>query len=187
MLQVLVLASVFLLLGSLASVAVPKLAGELIDDCINLSKFSSETAAKHRVNGNTNAQGPCAHMLLHLPVMIACSSCACAALLCQSYVSACAEVLYEILVILSVGGLASGLRAWLFNCASERVMARLRFRLFSHLMGQEMGFFDRVRTGELMNRLSEVRLVLQVAANCARDRLALRSVVCHMRCRTHVS
>ena len=67
-----------------------------------------------------------------------------------------AEVLYKILVILSVGGLASGLRAWLFNSAAERVMARLRFRLFSHLMGQEMGFFDRVRTGELMNRLSEL-------------------------------
>jgi ABC-type bacteriocin/lantibiotic exporter with double-glycine peptidase domain len=49
------------------------------------------------------------------------------------------------------------MRAWLFNSASERVMARLRFRLFSHLMGQEMGFFDRVRTGELMNRLSEVQ------------------------------
>lgn len=57
-LQVLVLASVFLLLGSLASVAVPKLAGELIDDCINLSKFSSEAAAKHKVDGATQPAPP---------------------------------------------------------------------------------------------------------------------------------
>ena len=45
-------------------------------------------------------------------------------------------MLYEILVILAVGGLASGMRAWLFQGAAERVMARLRSRLFSHLMGQ---------------------------------------------------
>lgn len=48
------LASVFLFLGSLASVAVPKLAGELIDDCINLSKFDSPSAAKHQVNGEAS-------------------------------------------------------------------------------------------------------------------------------------
>lgn len=35
-------------------------------------------------------------------------------------------------------------------------MCNLRHRLFSHLMNQEIGFFDRIRTGELMNRLSEV-------------------------------
>lgn len=44
----------------------------------------------------------------------------------------------------------------LFNSAAERVMCNLRHRLFSHLMNQEIGFFDRIRTGELMNRLSEV-------------------------------
>ena len=36
-------------------------------------------------------------------------------------------------------------------------MWRLRSRLFEHIIHQEVGFFDRVRTGELMNRLSEVR------------------------------
>jgi ABC-type multidrug transport system fused ATPase/permease subunit len=35
-------------------------------------------------------------------------------------------------------------------------MWRLRNRLFRQLVNQEIGFFDRVRTGELMNRLSEV-------------------------------
>ena len=45
----------------------------------------------------------------------------------------------------------------LFNASAERVMWRLRCNLFSHIIVQEVGFFDRVRTGELMNRLSEVR------------------------------
>ena len=45
----------------------------------------------------------------------------------------------------------------LFNSAAERVMNRLRCRTFRHIIGQEMGFFDRVRVGELVNRLSEVR------------------------------
>jgi hypothetical protein len=62
-LQVLVLASVFLLLGSLASVAVPKLAGELIDDCINLSKFSSDAAAKHQVDSALQLPPAEAHIL----------------------------------------------------------------------------------------------------------------------------
>ena len=81
------------------------------------------------------------------------------------------------------------MRAWLFNSASERVMARLRFRLFSHLMGQEMGFFDRVRTGELMNRLSEVQFALAVAATCAhRPSLILEVQLTGCEpCRTHGS
>ena len=40
-------------------------------------------------------------------------------------------------------------------------MSKLRHRLFSHLMSQEIGFFDRIRTGELMNRLSEVSTQLR--------------------------
>ncbi len=50
-----------------------------------------------------------------------------------------AELLVEILAILAVGGVASGLRAWLFDSAATRVMARLRMRLFNSLMAQEMG------------------------------------------------
>lgn len=51
----------------------------------------------------------------------------------------------------------------LFNASAERVMWRLRSRLFEHIIHQEVGFFDRVRTGELMNRLSEVR---QLQSSC---------------------
>ena len=37
-------------------------------------------------------------------------------------------------------------------------MNRLRCRTFAHITSQEIGFFDRVRTGELVNRLSEASL-----------------------------
>ena len=42
-------------------------------------------------------------------------------------------------------------------------MCNLRHRLFSHLMNQEIGFYDRIRTGELMNRLSEVTYIAHKA------------------------
>jgi ATP-binding cassette subfamily B protein len=53
------------------------------------------------------------------------------------------------------------LRAWLFTVAGERVVARLRRDLFSHLVRQEIAFFDKERTGELTNRLSSDTTVLQ--------------------------
>ena len=40
------------------------------------------------------------------------------------------------------------------TAAGQRIVARLRSRLFAHLQGLEMSFFDQVRTGELVNRLS---------------------------------
>ena len=45
-------------------------------------------------------------------------------------------------------------------------MCRLRSRLFGHLMSQEIGFFDRIRVGELMNRLSEVSHLCSFRAEC---------------------
>ncbi|MEW5304479.1 MAG: hypothetical protein WDW36_007089 [Sanguina aurantia] len=64
-------------------------------------------------------------------------------------------VLVLILAVLLVGGFSGGLRTWLMDSAAERVMCRLRVRLFQSIMRQEVAFFDTNRTGELMNRLSE--------------------------------
>ncbi len=64
-------------------------------------------------------------------------------------------VLFLVLV-LSVGAVAGGIRAWLFESASVRVMCRLRQRVFASVCWQEIGFYDRVRIGELTNRLGEV-------------------------------
>ncbi|KAK9823789.1 hypothetical protein WJX72_005523 [[Myrmecia] bisecta] len=133
---VLLLATVALFVGSLATVAVPKLAGNLIDVCINFSRQGDERDAKAKLD----------------------------------------LMLYEILGILAVGGVANGIRAWLFNGAAERVMCRLRSRLFKSLIGQEIGFFDRIRTGELMNRLSEDTRLMKSAGTTSVS-IAIRSAV----------
>ncbi|GMN67776.1 hypothetical protein TIFTF001_036838 [Ficus carica] len=46
------------------------------------------------------------------------------------------NTILEIVLIVVVGSLCTALRAWLFSAASERVVARLRKNLFSHLIHQ---------------------------------------------------
>ncbi|CAL8472139.1 g11681 [Coccomyxa elongata] len=134
---VLFLGTVALLVGSLATVAVPKLAGELIDVCITYGKEgSSGDEAKDVLN----------------------------------------KKLLQIIGILAVGGIATGIRTWLFNASAEKVMWRLRNNLFTHIILQEVGFFDRVRTGELMNRLSEDTRLMKSAGTISIS-IALRSSV----------
>lgn len=74
------------------------------------------------------------------------------------------STLLKLVFIIVLGAFATMLRSYLFNSASERVVARLRNRLFSSLMGQEIGFFDVTRTGELMSRLSEDTQIIKSAA-----------------------
>merc|ERR550514_1627201 len=70
----------------------------------------------------------------------------------------------ELLVgIFSLGGLFSFFRGFLFTLAGERVVARLRRQLFTHLLRQDIGFFDQYKTGELMNRLASDTTVIQSA------------------------
>ncbi|XP_054807952.1 ABC transporter B family member 25-like isoform X3 [Prosopis cineraria] len=72
-------------------------------------------------------------------------------------------ILYIFLIVV-VGSVSTALDDWLFSSASERVVARLRKRLFSHLIIQEIAFFDVTRTGELMSRLSEDTQIIKNAA-----------------------
>lgn len=88
---ILVLATFFLFIGSLASLAVPTLAGKLIDACYKAEGEWDTSWAKHEITVE----------------------------------------LFQIFAVLAVGGLASGLRGYLFNSAAERVMWRLRVKLFS--------------------------------------------------------
>ncbi|ESQ47121.1 hypothetical protein EUTSA_v10027684mg [Eutrema salsugineum] len=69
-----------------------------------------------------------------------------------------------ILLIVVIGSLCTAVRAWLFNSASERVVARLRKDLFKHLMHQEIAFYDVTKTGELLSRLSEDTQIIKNAA-----------------------
>jgi ABC transporter fused permease/ATP-binding protein len=60
-----------------------------------------------------------------------------------------------------IQAVASSLRFSLFTIVGERVVARLRERLFQRLMEQDIAFFDESRTGELTNRLASDTAVLQ--------------------------
>ena len=76
--QCLVVATLALLVGSLATIAVPKLAGSLIDVCIQYNQEGGRDAAKRHLN----------------------------------------TMLYQILGILAVGGVATGIRSW---CACKEL------------------------------------------------------------------
>jgi ABC transporter fused permease/ATP-binding protein len=66
-----------------------------------------------------------------------------------------------------VSAIAMGVRFYLFMMAGERVINRLRRDLYRAMLAQEVAFFDRERTGDLMSRLSSDTATLQssVSAN----------------------
>ncbi|KAJ1982875.1 ATP-binding cassette permease mdl1 [Dimargaris xerosporica] len=53
-----------------------------------------------------------------------------------------------------VGGIANAGRVMLIRTAGERLIMRLRDRLYSALVRQDMAFFDQHRTGDLISRLA---------------------------------
>jgi ATP-binding cassette subfamily B (MDR/TAP) protein 10 len=63
-----------------------------------------------------------------------------------------------------VGGVFQAIRSYLFNTASFRVVARLRNRLFSNLLSQEVGFFDSITSGSLISRLTADTALLKNVA-----------------------
>ena len=68
-----------------------------------------------------------------------------------------------LVIVVAVASLFSTLRGYWFTLAGERVVARLRIKLFTHLASLEVGFYDVTRTGELINRLSTDTTVLKDA------------------------
>ncbi|RMC12718.1 hypothetical protein DUI87_10243 [Hirundo rustica rustica] len=52
------------------------------------------------------------------------------------------------------GGAANATRVYLMQTAGQRIVKRLRATMFSSIVKQETAFFDKTRTGELINRLS---------------------------------
>lgn len=71
-----------------------------------------------------------------------------------------AGIAFIIFVIQSV---TSSLRFFYFTKAGEQTVKRLRGKLFSQIISQEMTFFDFSKTGELLGRLSSDTSVLQNA------------------------
>ncbi|CAE7531599.1 ABCB25, partial [Symbiodinium sp. KB8] len=69
-----------------------------------------------------------------------------------------------VLVVVTVASAVFAfLRGFLFNCTGQRVVARLRNKLFHAIMQQEVAFFDSNRTGELVSRLGSDVTILKDA------------------------
>ncbi len=66
--------------------------------------------------------------------------------------------------LFAIASVLTGARSYLFTVAGERIVTRLRQRLYTRLVAQEIGFFDTHRTGELTNRLAADCTVVQNAA-----------------------
>jgi ABC transporter fused permease/ATP-binding protein len=67
--------------------------------------------------------------------------------------------------IFAMQATAHGLRHYFFVATGERSVMRLREKLFSHLVSQEVAFFDKSKTGELISRLGVDTVVLQHAVS----------------------
>ncbi|XP_054711327.1 ATP-binding cassette sub-family B member 10, mitochondrial-like [Uloborus diversus] len=61
---------------------------------------------------------------------------------------------YVLIAIFAIGALANCGRVYLMNMSSYRIVNSLRKKTYSGILQQEVGFFDRTSTGELVNRLS---------------------------------
>lgn len=62
-----------------------------------------------------------------------------------------------------IQAISSSYRFYYFTLAGEKTVKRLRVKLFSQIISQEMPFFDFQKTGELLGRLSSDTAVLQNA------------------------
>ncbi|MEE2786159.1 MAG: ABC transporter transmembrane domain-containing protein [Myxococcota bacterium] len=69
-----------------------------------------------------------------------------------------------LIVLFAATAVLTAIRMYLFTVAGERIVARLRQRLFKAVVAQEVAFFDTHRTGELTNRLSADTTVVQNTA-----------------------
>jgi len=80
------------------------------------------------------------------------------------------------LVVIVVMGLASASRYYLVTWIGERVVADVRNSVFSHILSLSTEFFERVRTGELLSRMSADTTLVQTVIGSSAS-FALRSIV----------
>ncbi|MBV69746.1 MAG: ABC transporter permease [Myxococcales bacterium] len=79
-------------------------------------------------------------------------------------VNAVDQYAFQLLILFAVTSVLTAIRMYLFTIAGERIVTRLRQRLYASLIHQEIAFFDERRTGEMTNRLSADTTVVQNTA-----------------------
>ncbi len=67
------------------------------------------------------------------------------------------------MAVFIIQAISSSLRSYYFTLAGEKTVKRLRSKLFSQIIFQEMSFFDFTKTGELLGRLSADTAILRNA------------------------
>jgi len=82
----------------------------------------------------------------------------------------------ELFAVTLVMGLASASRYYLVTWIGERVVADVRNKVFSHVLSLSTEFFERVRTGELLSRMSADTTLVQTVVGSSAS-FALRSIV----------
>ena len=66
-----------------------------------------------------------------------------------------------VLALFAMQSVFVSLRYYLFTVVGDRVVTDLRKRVYAAILGQEIGFFDATKTGELTSRLASDTAVLQ--------------------------
>lgn len=77
------------------------------------------------------------------------------------------QLMMTVLIIHFLGAVASFAQAALMGAAGERIVARLRNKLYSSILSQEIAFFDTTKTGELVSRLGSDTTLIQAATSSA--------------------
>lgn len=82
------------------------------------------------------------------------------------------KVCLALVVVFAIGGLANFGRVYLMRISAQNITARLRTSVFGSIVKQEAGYFDKTKTGELVNRLSaDSQLVSQAVTQQISDGL----------------
>ena len=86
-----------------------------------------------------------------------------------------AQLVWFVSLLCGAGLLAAvvGLvRSYVFHVAAERMVGRLRMRVFRHLLSQEVGFFDEQRSADLTTRCALIRECIFVCVSVRTRRRA---------------
>lgn len=86
------------------------------------------------------------------------------------------RVMFLVLVIHTVGVLGGFIRSSIMQASGERVVARLRNRLYACILRQDISFFDTHKTGELVSRLGSDTSLIQSATSQALPEVILGMV-----------
>jgi subfamily B ATP-binding cassette protein MsbA len=73
------------------------------------------------------------------------------------------QIVASLIGLFAVLGVVTYLQTWFLGSAGARLLRDLRGRLFSHLVGLSVDFYDRRRVGELLSRMASDLTVVQNA------------------------